>query len=57
MITGLDRVPADVFVTHAGTARTESGEIVTAGGRVLSVTASRAPTWRAPAPPHMLPPT
>jgi phosphoribosylamine---glycine ligase len=38
VITGLDRVPAGVFVTHAGTARTESGEVVTAGGRVLSVT-------------------
>jgi len=29
----------DVFVFHAGTARNESGELVTAGGRVLSVTA------------------
>ncbi len=38
VIAGLDRVPANVFVTHAGTARTESGEVVTAGGRVLSVT-------------------
>jgi phosphoribosylamine--glycine ligase len=32
-------VPDDVFVTHAGTARTSGGAIVTAGGRVLSVTA------------------
>jgi phosphoribosylamine--glycine ligase len=39
LIRGLDRVPADVFVTHAGTARTSGGAIVTAGGRVLSVTA------------------
>ncbi len=39
VITGLDGVPSDVFVTHAGTARTAAGELVTAGGRVLSVTA------------------
>jgi phosphoribosylamine--glycine ligase len=39
VITGLDRVPDDVFVTHAGTARAADGSIVTAGGRVLSVTA------------------
>jgi phosphoribosylamine--glycine ligase len=39
VITGLDRVPADVFVTHAGTARAPDGSILTAGGRVLSVTA------------------
>jgi phosphoribosylamine--glycine ligase len=38
-IAGLDRVPSDVFVTHAGTARAADGSIVTAGGRVLSVTA------------------
>jgi phosphoribosylamine--glycine ligase len=38
-ITGLDAVPADVLVTHAGTARSASGDLVTAGGRVLSVTA------------------
>ncbi len=38
VITGLDEVPADVFVTHAGTARSRSAEIVTAGGRVLNVT-------------------
>ncbi len=37
-IRGLDRVPADVEVTHAGTARNDAGEIVTAGGRVLNVT-------------------
>jgi phosphoribosylamine--glycine ligase len=36
-ITGLERVPEDVEVTHAGTALRE-GEIVTAGGRVLNVT-------------------
>ncbi|HEX3833384.1 MAG TPA: phosphoribosylamine--glycine ligase [Solirubrobacteraceae bacterium] len=39
VIAGLDGVPADVRVTHAGTARNAAGEIVTAGGRVLSVTA------------------
>ncbi len=38
VITGLDRVPAEVEVTHAGTARNERGEIVTAGGRVLNLT-------------------
>jgi phosphoribosylamine--glycine ligase len=38
VITGLDDVPDDVEVTHAGTARTDAG-IVTAGGRVLNVTA------------------
>jgi len=38
VITGLDRVPAGVQVTHAGTAFNASGEIVTAGGRVLNVT-------------------
>jgi phosphoribosylamine--glycine ligase len=39
VITGLDAVPAGVEVTHAGTARNEAGEVVTAGGRVLNVTA------------------
>jgi phosphoribosylamine--glycine ligase len=39
VITGLDEVPPDVFVTHAGTGRSPSGQIVTNGGRVLSVTA------------------
>jgi phosphoribosylamine--glycine ligase len=39
VIGGLQAVPADAFVTHAGTARSPDGEIVTAGGRVLSVTA------------------
>jgi phosphoribosylamine---glycine ligase len=37
-ISGLDRVPAGVYVTHAGTARDDGGPFVTAGGRVLSVT-------------------
>ncbi len=39
VISGLDAVPTDVYVTHAGTARDQDGLIVTAGGRVLSVTA------------------
>jgi phosphoribosylamine--glycine ligase len=39
VITGLDRVPEGVEVTHAGTARRADGAIVTAGGRVLNVTA------------------
>jgi phosphoribosylamine--glycine ligase len=38
VIRGLDRVPEEVEVTHAGTAERD-GEIVTAGGRVLNVTA------------------
>jgi phosphoribosylamine--glycine ligase len=37
-ISGLDRVPDDVEVTHAGTAVGPDGSIVTAGGRVLNVT-------------------
>jgi phosphoribosylamine---glycine ligase len=38
VISGLEDVPDDVEVTHAGTARREDGAIVTAGGRVLNVT-------------------
>jgi len=38
-ISGLDLVPDDVEVTHAGTAMRPDGTIVTAGGRVLNVTA------------------
>jgi phosphoribosylamine--glycine ligase len=38
VITGLDDVPAGVEVSHAGTAERD-GRIVTAGGRVLNVTA------------------
>jgi len=37
-IDGLDAVPPGVEVTHAGTA-TADGDVVTAGGRVLNVTA------------------
>ena len=38
VITGLDSLPAGVEVAHAGTARRD-GDLVTAGGRVLNVTA------------------
>lgn len=38
-ITGLDAVPADIKVFHAGTALDGAGNVVTAGGRVLCVTA------------------
>ena len=37
-ITGLDQVPPEVEVTHAGTARRD-GRLVTSGGRVLGVAA------------------
>jgi phosphoribosylamine--glycine ligase len=39
VISGLESVPGDVLVTHAGTALDDRGRVVTAGGRVLSVTA------------------
>ena len=38
LITGLESIDESVEVTHAGTARTDAG-VVTAGGRVLNVTA------------------
>jgi phosphoribosylamine--glycine ligase len=38
-IGGLDAVPDGIEVTHAGTKRASDGAIVTAGGRVLNVTA------------------
>ena len=38
VITGLDEIGPEVEVTHAGTARDDSGRVVTAGGRVLNVT-------------------
>jgi phosphoribosylamine--glycine ligase len=44
VISGLETAPADVAVTHAGTALNEWGQTVTAGGRVLSVTALGADT-------------
>jgi phosphoribosylamine--glycine ligase len=39
-IEGLDRVSDETLVFHAGTARNEKGDIVTDGGRVLSVVCS-----------------
>jgi phosphoribosylamine--glycine ligase len=39
VITGLEQLPAGVQVAHAGTARNASGELITAGGRVLNLTA------------------
>jgi phosphoribosylamine--glycine ligase len=38
VILGLEDVASSVLVTHAGTARAADGHVVTAGGRVLSVT-------------------
>jgi phosphoribosylamine--glycine ligase len=38
VIGGLDLVPAEVEVTHAGT-KAVAGDVVTAGGRILNVTA------------------
>jgi phosphoribosylamine--glycine ligase len=43
VITGLDEVGDDIEVTHAGTAERD-GAVVTAGGRVLNVTALGAGT-------------
>ena len=39
VITGLDALPAEVEVLHAGTVEGADGSLVTAGGRVLNVTA------------------
>jgi phosphoribosylamine--glycine ligase len=39
VIRGLEAIGDGVYVTHAGTARDEQGRFVTAGGRVLNVTA------------------
>ncbi len=46
VITGIDEAEAldGVTVYHAGTAKNDQGELVTAGGRVLDVTAM-APTF------------
>jgi phosphoribosylamine--glycine ligase len=38
-IDGLDDVDADIMVFHSGTKRDERGQLLTAGGRVLAVTA------------------
>lgn len=39
-IAGLDAVGPDAYVLHAGTRREDDGRVVSAGGRVLSVTAT-----------------
>ena len=41
VIKGLDKAASDenVFIFHSGTAKNENGEFITAGGRVLGVTA------------------
>jgi phosphoribosylamine---glycine ligase len=39
-ISGLEDVDPDVLVFHAGTKRDDAGRVVTAGGRVLGVTAT-----------------
>ena len=39
VISGLDAVPADAKVFHAGTALDAAGNVISAGGRVLCVTA------------------
>jgi phosphoribosylamine--glycine ligase len=39
IITGLDKISVDCIVFHSGTKKDESGRIITAGGRVLGVTA------------------
>jgi phosphoribosylamine--glycine ligase len=39
VISGLDAVDGQVEIAHAGTARDADGRVVTAGGRVLNVTA------------------
>jgi phosphoribosylamine--glycine ligase len=46
VIRGLERVPPEIFVTHAGTGRSRSGQLVTKGGRVMSVTALGATPTR-----------
>jgi phosphoribosylamine--glycine ligase len=38
-ITGLDDLPEDIFLFHAGTARDTEGQLVTNGGRVLALCA------------------
>lgn len=41
-ISGLGGNTADTFIYHAGTARGENGQIITAGGRVLTVVGTAA---------------
>jgi phosphoribosylamine--glycine ligase len=40
VINGLEIVSDEAVIFHAGTAKNENGEFVTAGGRVLGVTAT-----------------
>ncbi len=40
VISGLDKIEPDVQIFHAGTAKNAKGDFITAGGRVLSVTAT-----------------
>jgi phosphoribosylamine--glycine ligase len=40
VISGLENVAEDIVVFHAGTKKNETGEFITAGGRVLGVTAA-----------------
>jgi phosphoribosylamine--glycine ligase len=46
VIRGLERIPPDILVTHAGTGRSRQGQLVTKGGRVLCVTALGATPTR-----------
>jgi phosphoribosylamine---glycine ligase len=46
LIDGLDDLPAPAYVLHAGTAFDDNGHVVSAGGRVVSVTAM-GPTLQA----------
>ena len=39
VITGLDKISADAYVYHAGTAKNDEGQFVSNGGRVLLVAA------------------
>jgi phosphoribosylamine--glycine ligase len=46
VIRGLERIPPEILVTHAGTGRSREGQLVTRGGRVLCVTALGATPTR-----------
>jgi phosphoribosylamine--glycine ligase len=46
VIRGLERIPPEILVTHAGTGRSPQGQLVTRGGRVLCVTALGATPTR-----------